>query len=88
MGELSLDQELLRALRNAPDRSLGELAHAVGLPRTNFGRLLSHRLHEPVERLLGEGLVEEHDGRYRLSERGRHTIAERTLDPESHASHA
>ena len=88
MGELAVDQELLRALRRAPDRSLGELADAVGLPRTNFGRSLSHRLQEPVERLLGDGLIEEHDGRYRLSESGRRTLAERALDPESHASRA
>ena len=88
MDELSLDQELLRALRRAPDRSLGELADAVGLPRTNFGRSLSHRLQEPVERLLGDGLIEEHGGRYRLSESGRRTLAERALDPESHASRA
>jgi DNA-binding IclR family transcriptional regulator len=80
MGELSLDQELLRALRSAPDRSLGELADAVGLPRTNFGRPLSHRLREPVERLLAGGLVEDHHGRYRLSERGRRTLADHALD--------
>jgi len=80
MGELFLDQELLRALRGAPDRSLGELADAVGLPRTNFGRPLRNRLREPVERLLADGLVEEHDGRYRLSERGRRTLVERALD--------
>jgi DNA-binding IclR family transcriptional regulator len=80
MGELSLDQELLRVLRSAPDRSLGELADAVRLPRTNFGRMLSHRLREPVERLLADGLVEAHDGRYRLSKRGRRTLAERALD--------
>ena len=84
MGDFDLDQELLRALRSSPNRSLGELADAVGLPRTNFGRQLGHRLHEPVERLLGDGLIEEHDGRYRLSESGRRTLARFALDPESH----
>jgi hypothetical protein len=33
-------------------------------------------------------LIEEHDGRYRLSESGRRTLAQRALDPESHASRA
>jgi DNA-binding IclR family transcriptional regulator len=80
MGEVSLNQELLRAIRSAPDRSLGELADAVGLPRTNFGRSLGNRLREPVARLLADGLVDEHDGRYRLSERGRRTLADRALD--------
>jgi DNA-binding IclR family transcriptional regulator len=70
MSELPLDTELLRALRNAPERTLGELADAVGLPRTNFGRSLGSRIREPVERLIADGLVDAHDGRYRLSERG------------------
>jgi DNA-binding IclR family transcriptional regulator len=76
------DQELvlLRALRSAPDRSLAKLADAVGLPRTNFGRSLSRRLREPVNRLVAEGLVEEQEGRYRLSEYGRRALAERALD--------
>jgi hypothetical protein len=30
--------------------------------------------------LLADGLVDEHDGRYRLSERGRRTLADRALD--------
>lgn len=79
MSERSLDQELLCALRGAPDRDLGELADAVGLPRTNFGRPLRNQLREPVERLHADGLVEEHDGRYRLSEHGRRTLADRAL---------
>jgi DNA-binding IclR family transcriptional regulator len=74
------DQELLRALRSTPESSLSELADAIGLPRTNFGRPLSRRLHEPLNRLVAEGLVEEHDGRYRLSNRGRRTLAEHALD--------
>ncbi len=81
MPESSLDQELLRALRNGPNRRLAELADAVGVPRTNFGRKLSHRLREPLERLLVDGLIEERHGRYRLSERGRRTLAEHELGP-------
>ena len=82
MTHAPLDEELLRALRNGPDRSLGELAEAVGLPRTNFGRSLASRVREPVRRLVDDGLVEEHGGVYRLSERGRRTLAERALDAE------
>ncbi len=74
-----LEEELLRALRRAPQRSLDRLAEAVGLPRTNFGRALGHRLQQPVERLLDEGLIEEQQGRYSLSERGRRFLAERAL---------
>lgn len=70
---------LLRALRSAPDSSLGELADSVGLPRSNFGRPLSRRLREPVNQLVAEGLVEDRGGRYRLSERGRRALAERAL---------
>lgn len=82
MAKPSLDGELLRALRISPDRSLDELADDVGLPRTNFGRSLSRQLLEPIHRLLNVGLVEECDGHYRLSERGRRTLAERALDAE------
>jgi len=82
LAHASLDEELLRALRNGPDRGLGELAEAVGLPRTNFGRTLASRVREPVRRLVDDGLVEEHGGVYRLSERGRRTLAERALDAE------
>ena len=80
MDEPSLDQELLRALRSRPDRNLSELADAVGVPRTNFGRRLDHRLRDPVEQLIDDGLVEERGGRYRLSERGRRTLAEDAAD--------
>ncbi|HET8528012.1 MAG TPA: hypothetical protein VFL60_03805 [Gaiellaceae bacterium] len=76
---MTLDQELLRVIRRAPDRSLGELADAAGLPRTNFGRPLGNRMRTRVERLLADGLVEEHGGRYRLSDRGRRVLAEQAL---------
>jgi predicted transcriptional regulator len=79
MAQDSLDDELLRALRALPDQTLGELADAVGLPRTNFGRPLVRRVQGPVRQLLTEGLVEEEEGRYRLSQRGRRTLAERAL---------
>lgn len=81
MDDSSLDRELLRTIRNTPGRSLDELADAVGLSRTNFGRPLGKRLREPVERLLDRGLVEESRGRYRLSEQGRRALARRALDP-------
>jgi DNA-binding IclR family transcriptional regulator len=74
-----LDEELLRALRRAPDRKLDELASRLDLPRTNFGRRLDDRLRGPLDRLVAGGLVEEHDGRYRLSPRGRALLAERAL---------
>ena len=83
MATFELDGQellLLRALRSAPESSLGELADAVGLPRTNFGRPLGRRLREPISQLVAEGLVEDHGGRYRLSERGRRALAERALD--------
>lgn len=75
-----LELLLLRALRSVPDRSLGELADAVGVPRTNFGRPLSRRLREPIGQLVAEGLAEDRGGRYRLSGPGRRTLAERALD--------
>jgi len=80
MPRLSLYQELLLALRSAPNRNLGELADSVGLPRTTFGRRLPSRLREPIERLLADGLVEEQDGRYRLSELGRRHLADQAFD--------
>lgn len=80
---MPLDQELLRALRSGPERTLGELAEVVGLPRTNYGRLLGRRLREPVRQLVADGLVEEAGGRYRLSERGRRALADRALDSRS-----
>ena len=75
-----LELELLRALRGLPDSRLGDLAGAVGLPRTNFGRPLSRPLQQPLSELVAEGLVVEHRGRYRLSPDGRRTLAERALD--------
>jgi predicted transcriptional regulator len=75
-----LDDDLLRALRNAGDSSLSDLADAVGLPRTNFGRSLSSRLRPPLRRLLDRGLIEEHHRRYRISEDGRRMLADRALD--------
>ena len=74
-----LESELLRAVRRAPDRGADELAELVGLPRTNFGRGLGHRVREPLEHLLRAGLVEERRGRYRLSDRGRRALAARAL---------
>lgn len=50
-----------------PDRTLGELADACGVPRSTFGRPLTGRLRDPLHRLLDDGAVEEHDGRYRLA---------------------
>jgi DNA-binding IclR family transcriptional regulator len=75
-----LDVALLRALRHSPSSRLDELAGAVGLPRSNFGRPLASRVREPVERLVAEGLVEERGGRYRLSERGRRRLADAAFD--------
>jgi hypothetical protein len=74
----SLDEELLRVLRRAPDRTLSQLAGDVG-PRTNFGRVMTHRIRDPVDRLVTTGLVEEHGGHYRLSEAGRRILGERAL---------
>jgi DNA-binding IclR family transcriptional regulator len=75
------EQELavLRAVRVAPDSGLREIAAAVGLPRTNFGRRLSRRLREPVGRLVESGLVVQRGDRYRLSERGRRVLADVAL---------
>ena len=75
LDDLGLD--LLRALRGSPDSRLDELADAVGLPRTNFGRPLSGRIRRPVSELVRDGLVEDHQGRYRLSPGGRRTLVER-----------
>jgi DNA-binding MarR family transcriptional regulator len=70
---------LLGALRAEPNRSLDELAASLGLPQTNFGRRLSHGLPEHVSRLVGAGLVERRDRRYRLTEKGRRALADRAL---------
>jgi predicted transcriptional regulator len=77
---LPLEQELLRALRNGPESTLDELAEAVGLPRTNYGRSLSNHVRGPVHQLVTRGLVEEHGRRYRLSKRGRRAIADGALN--------
>jgi predicted transcriptional regulator len=71
---------LLRTLRAEPNRSLDEFAASLGVPRTNFGRRLSHRLVKQVNRLVGAGLVEQHDGRYHLTEKGRRALADQALD--------
>jgi hypothetical protein len=81
MDEVTLEQELLRALRKAPGSGARALATAVGLPRTNFGRRLSRGLHETLERLAADGFVEEDRGRYRLTDEGRRELAERQLRP-------
>lgn len=77
---MDLDEDVLRALRNAPDRSIQQLADAIGLPRTNFGRAPRRRVRERVVHLVGEGLIEEHGRRYRISEHGRRLLAERALE--------
>lgn len=79
MDEDPLAAELLRAVRRSPDRRADELAKLLGLPRTNFGRAFGHRLSRPLEELHASGLVEEHDGRYRLTERGRRRLADDAL---------
>lgn len=80
MNDESLELDLLRALRKAPGADLDRLADEVGMPRTNFGRRVEARLRRPLEHLLDDGLVEEGEGRFRLSERGRLRLAERALD--------
>jgi DNA-binding Lrp family transcriptional regulator len=75
----ALDEDLLRAVRSAPDSTLAELADAVGLPRTNFGRSVNSRLRAPLRRLLDDGLIEERGSRYRISADGRRLLAARAL---------
>lgn len=77
---MGLDDDLLRALRNTPDRNVDQLAEAVGSPRTNFGRATSSRVRERVRALVDEGLVEAHGRRYRISERGRRVLGEHSLE--------
>jgi DNA-binding IclR family transcriptional regulator len=77
MDEASLEEALLLALRRSSGSRPAELAEAVGLPRTNFGRQLTYRLEEPLEHLLAEGLIEEDRGRYQLTREGRTKISER-----------
>ncbi len=78
MEEASLDVAILVALRRSPGSRSDELARAVGLPRTNFGRQLKNRLQAPLERLLSAELIEEERSRYRLTGQGRRRLAERT----------
>jgi hypothetical protein len=77
MGEGSLEEAILLALRRAPGSRFDELAGAVGLPRTNFGRRVRNRLREPVEALLAAELIEHDRGRYRLTASGRKRLSER-----------
>ena len=65
-----LEEELLRILRRRRTAGLEELAEAVGLPRTNFGRQLTHRIEEPLAVLVDEGRVERCGRQYRLVRRG------------------
>jgi hypothetical protein len=67
MNEPPLERDLLRALGDGSERSLRELAVLVGEPQTSLGRPLTARLREPIELLLGAGLVEERAHRYRLA---------------------
>ena len=75
-----LELTLLRAVRRAPRSSLRELSATIGLPRTTFGRSLSHRLEAPLEKLRAQGLIDEERGRYRLSEAGRRLLADLALN--------
>jgi DNA-binding IclR family transcriptional regulator len=77
MERASLEVAILLALRASPGRRSDELAEAVGLPRTNFGRQLKNHLRQPLARLLAAGLIEEDRGRYRLTGKGRKRLAER-----------
>lgn len=81
MARLPLDQELLSAIRDAPDCRLGELAEMVRNPRTNFGRPITKGLGSALRRLVGDGLVEERHGAYRISDLGRRSLVGDGLDP-------
>jgi hypothetical protein len=65
------------ALRRSPGRRSHELAEAIGLPRTNFGRQLKNQLREPLDRLLAAGDIDDDRGRYQLTEKGRTALSER-----------
>ena len=78
MDDASLKEAILLALRRSPDSTSEELAEAVGLPRTNFGRRLKSRLGRPLRRLLVAGLIEESRRCYQLTEKGRRRLAERS----------
>jgi DNA-binding IclR family transcriptional regulator len=74
----SLEVEILLALRRSPRSRIDELAEAVGLPRTNFGRRLKNSLVTPLQQLLAEGFIEDDHGRYSLTEKGRRRLSART----------
>lgn len=80
MDEDTLEAELLKAVRRAPDRRAVELAALIGLPRTNWGRSLARRLLPALGHLAAAGFVEERRGRYRLAEPGRRRLAERAAN--------
>lgn len=77
MDNDALEEAILLALRSSPGSRMRELAEAVGLPRTNFGRQLENRLYQPLKRLLAAGLIDEDHGRYDLTGEGRRKLAER-----------
>ena len=76
MDEASVEEAILLALRRSPGSRANDLAEAVGLPRTNFGRRLTNRLHQPLQRLLSSGLIAEDRGRHQLTTEGRRRLAE------------
>jgi hypothetical protein len=61
------DEELVRALRRAPDCTAEQLAREARLPRTNFGRALIGPVHAELERMEAAGTVERQGRRYRLT---------------------
>jgi predicted transcriptional regulator len=77
MDEDALEEAILLAVRSSPGSRTRELAEAVGLPRTNFGRQLENRLQQPLKALLAAGLIDEDHGRYDLTRQGRRKLAER-----------
>jgi len=77
MDDDALEDAILLALRSSPGSRTRELAEAVGLPRTNFGRQLENRLQQPLKRLLAAELIDEDHGRYNLTQGGRRRLAER-----------
>lgn len=77
MDDTALEEEILLALRRSPGSRSDELAEAVGLPRTNFGRQLKNPLRKPLGRLLSAGLIEQDRGRHRLTPAGRKRLTER-----------
>jgi len=76
VDESALEQAILLALRRSPGSRSRDLAEAIGLPRTNFGRQLKNRLRKPLGRLLAAGVVDEEHGRYQLTEKGRRALSE------------